>query len=579
MTGTLRRLVDLTGYARPVRRLVPDLTGYARPLRWIAWWSAVEALPALASGILVAQALDRGFLVGRPMAGGAWLALFGAAMLLKAAATRAVTPYVADLVERIRDAIMRSVVGATLDRVTAGVDRPDQAGVARLTQQVETVRTLLSVLLRSARQTVTGLLAALGGLATLAPGALLVILPPVVASMLLTVPLLRRVARRQRELMRAEERTAGHVGELFGATRDITACGAQSRADRDAAAVIDRQAALSRALARLDAVRPALAMLGGQLPLVFLLIGTPTLLRNGMTAGAVAGAVTYVSTTLEPALRAGLETVASWGTRLAAVLGRLSDLVTHAPVRPDAPADHRADGTAIELAGVGYAYAPGAEPVIDGLRLSVPEGGHLAIVGPSGAGKSTLADLLTGVCRPSTGHVLLGGVPVADLPRGVVVLVSQDAYVFAGTVRENLTCLAPAVDEARLWEAAGVTGLAAVVHRLGGLDAELGAGGSPLSAGEKQLVELTRAYLAPAPVVILDEATAHLDPVAEARVEAAFRARPGTLIVIAHRISSARRADRILVLGRPGPDLGTHDELLAGCDMYQSLVGHWTTSA
>jgi ATP-binding cassette subfamily C protein len=122
-------------------------------------------------------------------------------------------------------------------------------------------------------------------------------------------------------------------------------------------------------------------------------------------------------------------------------------------------------------------------------------------------------------------------------------------------------------------------GLAPLVDRLGGLDARLGAGGADLSQGERQLVALARVYLSPARLVILDEATSSLDPAAEALAEQAFAARPGSLIVVAHRISSARRADRILLLDDDGSQQGTHADLLSCSERYADLVGWWRGGA
>jgi len=146
--------------------------------------------------------------------------------------------------------------------------------------------------------------------------------------------------------------------------------------------------------------------------------------------------------------------------------------------------------------------------------------------------------------------------------------------VFAGTLRENLTYLRTEASDEDLDAAVRLLGADALIRELGGYDAELDP--SPLSAGERQLITLVRAYLAQAPLVILDEATCHLDPVAEARVEQAFAERPGTVIVIAHRMSSALRARRIVVLDGSQVILGTHDELLVRSSLYRDLIGHWT---
>ena len=147
--------------------------------------------------------------------------------------------------------------------------------------------------------------------------------------------------------------------------------------------------------------------------------------------------------------------------------------------------------------------------------------------------------------------------------------------MFPGTVRENLCYLNPRATRQVLEQAIDRLGLAPVVERLGGLDAELVNPAQELSSGERQLVVLARVYVSPARVVLLDEATCHLDPAAEARAETAFAARPGTLVIIAHRISSARRARRILLLDGQQARYGSHAELLTRSPRYADLVGHW----
>jgi len=149
------------------------------------------------------------------------------------------------------------------------------------------------------------------------------------------------------------------------------------------------------------------------------------------------------------------------------------------------------------------------------------------------------------------------------------VLIPQEAYVFSGTVRENVAYLRPAATDWEVEAALRAVG-ADLVFRP---DARVRPG--ELSAGERQLLSLARAYLSPAPLAVLDEATCHLDPAAERRAEEAFAARGGTLIVIAHRISSALRARRVLVLDGAEAVVGDHTYLLARSPLYTELVGHW----
>jgi ATP-binding cassette subfamily C protein len=230
----------------------------------------------------------------------------------------------------------------------------------------------------------------------------------------------------------------------------------------------------------------------------------------------------------------------------------------------------------LRLRGVAFGYGANAAPVISDLSIDIAPGEHLAIVGPSGIGKSTLAGLLAGMLAPTAGEILLDGLPPMSYPPDRLpqrrVLIPQEAYVFAGTLAENIRYLraSPRREIDAVAEAVGLTPL---VSRLGGYDAVLNP--AALSAGERQLIALTRAYLSPAPVAILDEATCHLDPAAETRAEEAFARRPGSLIVVAHRISSALRARRILVLDGNQAQAGDHASLLADSAMYRDLVGYW----
>jgi ATP-binding cassette subfamily C protein len=218
---------------------------------------------------------------------------------------------------------------------------------------------------------------------------------------------------------------------------------------------------------------------------------------------------------------------------------------------------------------------------VRGLHFVVPDGAHLAVVGPSGVGKSTLANLVSGTLEPESGELYIGGVALRDLDVQTRarrrVLIPQETYVFAGTLRENLAYLNDEVSVAELDRAIELLGMSPLVERLGGYEVELEP--AALSAGERQLVTLARAYLSPASLVILDEATCHLDPRSEACVEAAFARRPGTLIVIAHRISSALRAQQVLLLDGRQALLGTHDGLLTGSQLYRDLVGHWESGS
>jgi ABC-type multidrug transport system fused ATPase/permease subunit len=574
------------------RLLAAQLAGRRRALWRVAGWSLVEALPALLSGMLVAAALDRGFLDARPLAGLGWLGLLAGSRLLGALGTSRLYPWLGEVVEPLRDGLVREVVRATLGN--GGADHPgDSTAVARLAEQVESVRQLLSALLRTMRQLAIAILASLAGLAALAPRVALLVAPLVVVALGLYALSLRRLAARQRDQVLAGEAIARASGEVLAGLRDVIACGAERRAAAEVGAAVEGQARATRALARAASVRTLVVALGAQLPVVVVLLAAPGLVGRGVSVGAVTGAVVYLTTSLEPAMGALVEVAGNWGLHLAVVLQRLAEACAPAAPATRAPATRapaRAAGGLrvparpdLAARGLGFAYGQHAEPILDGLDLTLSHGGHLAVVGPSGAGKSTLANLLAGLLRPQRGEVRLGGVPLQRLEEGAlrraVALIPQEAYVFAGTLRENLTYLAPGAGDRDLDRALAAVGLDATVARLGGYGAAIGPGGGGLSAGERQLVALARVHLSPAVVVLLDEATCHLDPAAEARAEAAFAERAagsgGALVVIAHRISSALRAHRILLLDGPRPRLGTHESLLAGSPLYADLVGYW----
>ena len=172
----------------------------------------------------------------------------------------------------------------------------------------------------------------------------------------------------------------------------------------------------------------------------------------------------------------------------------------------------------------------------------------------------------------------IGGEPLhrrEDRSR-LVTMVPQEAYVFAGSLRENLCYLRPSAAVAEVMASAQAIGLERVLERLGGLEAEIDLAKSALSAGERQLVVLARAHLAASPIVVLDEATCHLDPAAEERAERAFMASGGTLVVVAHRMSATLRAKRVLVMDGEGVDIGQHDELLRRNALYSDFHAMWS---
>jgi ATP-binding cassette subfamily C protein CydCD len=235
----------------------------------------------------------------------------------------------------------------------------------------------------------------------------------------------------------------------------------------------------------------------------------------------------------------------------------------------------------MEMDDVRFVYPGRTEPALDGVSFEVRAGGTVALVGLSGAGKTTVAALFLRFWDPASGVVRLDGHDVRayrlDELRARIALVAQDTYLFNDTLRNNILLARPTATDAELAAAVGKASLDEFVRSLpDGLDTLVGERGAQLSGGQRQRVAIARAFLKDAPILILDEATSHLDAVNEQAVRASLTllARERTTLVIAHRLATVRDADRIVVLdaGRV-VEIGDHDSLLARGGLYARLVG------
>jgi len=273
-----------------------------------------------------------------------------------------------------------------------------------------------------------------------------------------------------------------------------------------------------------------------------------------------------------------------------AAVKKLRELLASAPSVPE-----RADAIelppidgAIELDDVTFGYDP-AVTILDQVSLSLTAGESIAVVGPTGAGKSTIAKLITRFYDPQQGSVMidghdLRGVTIESLRRQLGV-VPQEPFLFAGTVRDNVSFARPDATDEEIWQALIATGIDDLVAALPQtLDTPVHERGTSLSAGERQLLALARAFLARPRVLVLDEATSNLDLQSEAKVEQALDAllQGRTAIIIAHRLATAMKADRIAVVDQGAIiELGSHDELVRQggyyADMHATWISHSTS--
>jgi ATP-binding cassette, subfamily B, multidrug efflux pump len=343
--------------------------------------------------------------------------------------------------------------------------------------------------------------------------------------------------------------------------------------------------AATRAQYSAGVVQPLMVLMSNLSYIAVAVVGALQVIAGAMTIGGIQAFIQFSRLFTQPVGQIGgmlnlMQSCAASAARVFALLDteeEPADAPSPAAGAPPAPDGQGREGR-IVFDNVTFGY-PGAAPAVRNLSFTVEPGRTLAVVGHTGAGKSTVINLLLRFCEPDSGLITIDGTDIAEVPRdcmrarfGVVL---QDAWLFAGTIRENIAYGRPGATEADILAAAEASYVDRFVRSLPqGYDTVLENGGDGLSQGQRQLITIARAQLAARPVQVLDEATSSVDSRTELLIrQAMHRLRRGrTSFVIAHRLSTVRDADLILVMdhGRI-VEQGTHRDLLAANSYYTRL--------
>ncbi|MFE0251376.1 ABC transporter ATP-binding protein [Streptomyces sp. NPDC059010] len=582
MTGAMTGGRPRTG-AQEIRRV---LRGHGRRIGWAALLALAGSALALAQPLVVKRVIEaagEGAATGGPV--GLLVALF-----LAQAAVQGVARYA---LARTGEGV---VLGLRLDLIAQLLRLPmrtydrHRTGdlIARTSADSTALRLLVSEGFTDAVTGTIGLVGVVALMVWLDWVLFLLVLAVIVVGSLAVASVLRGI---ERASLRAQQATGAMTAELeraLGAIRTVRASRAEERETLRIGAEARTAYAQSVRVGTLDAVIAPAVMLtiNGSFLLVLLIGGMRAADADGAGASTTAAVaelaafLLYMLYLMAP-VAALFQALSTMRQGLGA-LRRITE-VLDLPREPEPRAARRAatpgDGTPVlDFQNVRFGYDP-SRPVLRGVSFTVPRHGHVALIGSSGAGKSTIFALAERFYDPDAGRVLFEGGDVRTLDpaahRARIGLVEQHAPVLYGTLRENLLYAAPDADPADLDRAIELAQLTEVVARSPhGLDTEAGERGMCLSGGERQRVALARSLLTHPALLLLDEPTAHLD----AANEAALRRSIGritdecALLVIAHRYSTIRAADAVVVLdaGRVTAT-GTHDELLASSEHYRRV--------
>lgn len=576
---------------RPMQ-LIRRAARYGRPLLGAALWAltltVLATLARLVVPLVLRVGIDKGVTAGDikviVLATGTYLAVLIVQYVTQRFSLYQVAAvgerYLQDMRVRVFRHMMsldvaffsRSKVGVLVSRMTSDVEAltafVDQGAISVITSALMVI----------------GVTIAMFSIDTGLAWTVLTLLPALVAVSIV----FRTYANRAYEAIREQiGRVLGTLQEGISGVRVVQAYTQERRQLREFGRVnqqyFEANLQAARAIASYFPSVDFIATVGTALVLLF---GGRRVLAGDLSFGSLVAFLLYLGYFFDPIVQ--LSNVYNLLQAALAALGKLFGILDTEPslvvAAVPAPIPDAACGLVV-FESVTFGYDPDV-PVLYDVDLTVGCGERIAVVGETGAGKSTIAKLAVRFYDPTAGRITLDGVDLRDVSpfdlRRSISMVPQEGFLFSGSLRDNLSFAKPDIGDDELWRICASMGIGEWVRSLPErLDTDVRERGSRLSSGERQLVALARAFVANPEVVVLDEATSNLDPETEGMVEAALDhlLEGRTSIVIAHRLSTAQRADRVVVMdGGRIVELGRHEELLSSGGHYAHLNDVWTGS-